>query len=75
MIAARSPRCIATRPGLLARAWRSVRSAWLRWEIWAAEDWIKQCAGDGILQSRSLRECRRQIEELRVQLALLENGQ
>lgn len=63
---------IRTRPGLARRFVRWIRCAWMRYEIRSAEQWFEQCARDGILQSRSLDECRHHVQAMRVRLALLE---
>lgn len=65
---------IATRPGYVARAWRWVRCMWLRARICWTEDWLRDCARDGITDSLNLREFRRELEAMRCALATLEAG-
>lgn len=43
----------------------------IRWCIWEAESHIKDCAADGLSDSMSLREFRRQIEADRVRLDMV----
>lgn len=71
MIAARA---IPTQPGLLAKAWRFIKCAWLRWELKATEGYIQECRRSGILDTRSVREFDKQAEALRVQLAMAERS-
>lgn len=66
------PAPITTKTGYIARFWRWVRCAWLRARIWMTEDWLRDCARDGITDSLNLRAFRRDLEALRVQLAILE---
>lgn len=47
------------------------RSAMIRADISATEQWIADCARDGILDSRSLTECRLRVQRLRVDLEVL----
>jgi hypothetical protein len=51
---------------------RWVQRALIKADIACTEDWIRDCERDGILDSRSLSECRKRIQTLRVDLALLE---
>lgn len=73
LLAAR-PLRIRTRPGLASRAWRRLRCAWLQLLIWDTERYIDECARHGISDTLSLWEFRRQIEAMRVRLALLEQA-
>jgi hypothetical protein len=66
------PRRIRTRPGYAARSIRWVRCAWLRWQIRSTERYIAACVADGILDGLSMREFRRQLDAMRVRLAMLE---
>ena len=61
-----------TRRGWLHCAARLVRIAWLRFEISSAEQWIAECAQAGIYDTDSLRELARQVQALRVRLAVAE---
>lgn len=56
-----------------SRAWRAVLRQWKRWQIRSTEQYLRDCARDGLSDSLSLREFRLQLEELRVELALLED--
>lgn len=57
-----------TRRPLWFKTWRLVRICELRYRISADEAWLKSCAEDGILNSLSIRQCREQIQALRVEL-------
>ena len=59
------------RPGLWRRIVRWVHGAMIRADIAATEQWIADCEHDGILDSRSLTECRKRVQCLRVDLAIL----
>lgn len=67
------PSRIPTRRSLLSRCWRAIRAGWLRWQISATEQYLRDCERDGIVDSLSIREFRLCIEEMRVELALLES--
>jgi hypothetical protein len=52
------------------RLTRAVRVAWLRWEINSTEQWMRYAERDGVLDSMSLRYMQRQLEVMRVRLAI-----
>jgi hypothetical protein len=49
--------------------WLALKALFLRWCIWEAEDHLRACAEDGILEGVSLRAFRGQIDADRVRLA------
>lgn len=51
---------------------RRVRIWWLRFEIHSAEQWIADCAREGIAGTDSLLALRFSVQQLRVQLAIAE---
>jgi len=61
-----------TRRSLWHRVKRAVRVAWLRFEIDSAEEWIKDCAADGIFNTEHLRRLDLHLQAMRVQLAIAE---
>ena len=67
-------RKISTRPSYLARLSRWVRCTALRWQIRSTEEYVADCEFDGVLDTNSLREFRRQLEIDRCRLAQLEAG-
>ena len=66
----------ATLLHILAALWQAItrgpRRAWLQFQIWELEGWIKGCSRDGLRDSLHLRECRGQLSELRIRLIDLE---
>jgi hypothetical protein len=50
-----------------------VRILVLRWNIDSTEQWLAECAADGLVDSLSLRHFRMQLQADRVQLAQLES--
>jgi hypothetical protein len=67
-------RVIRTRLNPLQRLWRLVRIAWLRWQISTTEQWLAQLQRDGIINSLSVREFHKQVEAMRVELAIVEQS-
>lgn len=61
-----------TRRPLLLRVKRLLHMAWLRYEISSAEEWLEDCRRDGIFDSLTLRQQRRHIATLYVELAYWE---
>lgn len=62
--------------GMLAIApVRGLRIALLQYRIWEQEAWVRDCERDGLSDSLHLDECRGQVAEWRVQIALLEAAQ
>lgn len=57
---------------LLHRVQRCLRIWWLRFEIHSAEQWIADCAREGIAGTDSLLALRFSVQQLRVQLAIAE---
>lgn len=57
---------------MIRRAINHIRAAWLRWVLASNEAWMRACQRDGIADTYSMREWRRQADETRVQIALLE---
>ena len=55
---------------------RGPRAAWLSYELWELEHWLRDIgrdlAANGIDDTAHLRECRARANEIRVQLALLQ---
>ncbi len=49
--------------------WLALYAAFVRWCIWEAESHLRECAADGILEGRSLRAFRSQVDADRVRLA------
>ena len=72
MSAVPRPRITPTRRGVWHRIKRSVRIAFLRFEIDSAEQWLAECARDGIYDSQQIQHLNRHVQELRVQLAITE---
>jgi len=70
---ARVAQRIHTRLSWPRRAVRWVRCAWLRYRIWETERYLVELQRDGIIEGISLREFRRQIEEMRCDLAILDS--
>jgi hypothetical protein len=56
----------------LRRIVRWGRAALVRADIACTEDWIRDCERDGIMDSRSITACRKRVQQLRVELALIE---
>jgi hypothetical protein len=73
-LAARLPSRIPTRRPLLVRWWRAALRLWVRWQISATEQYLDDCERDGITDSLSIRDFHRQLDAMRVRLALLENS-
>lgn len=44
----------------------------VRYQLWANEDWLRDCRRDGCLSIGHLREVEKQQQALRVRLAILE---
>ncbi len=57
---------------MLHRLQRQLRIWWLRFEISSAEQWIKDCAREGIHDTDNLVALRFAVQQLRVQLAIAE---
>ncbi len=51
---------------------RGPRRAWLAFELWELEAWMRDCARDGLHHSLHLQRCRARAGELRTALALLQ---
>ena len=49
---------------------RAVRVVWLKWEISSTEQWMRYAERDGVMDSLSLRYMQRQLEVMRVRLAI-----
>lgn len=64
--------CTPTHRGLWYRLRRWARIAWCEFEIHNLEEWIDDCARDGILSSKQMQGCDQRLQELRVELAVLE---
>lgn len=60
----------APRRSLLGRIKRTARIAWLHWTISSNEEWLAHARRDGVLTSDNLRMVRRELEALRVDLAV-----
>jgi hypothetical protein len=71
-MAAQGPRITPTRRGLLHRCVRQVRMAWLRFKIHSNEEWIEDCARNGIYGTVNLQYVERETQALRVELAIVE---
>lgn len=67
-----APRVIPTRRSLWQRLVRRSRLALIDFEIWSLEDWLDDCASDGILDSNHLTGCRYRLQELRCERAAVE---
>lgn len=65
---------VATRTGLLRRAWVAVQILVLRWKIREHCAYVRECTDDGILDSLSLRDFDRQLADMRSELAYLESS-
>ncbi len=50
---------------------RWLYALFLRWSIWEAESYLRDCARDGLIQSLAISEFRRQIAADRVRLYAL----
>ena len=64
---------VATRTGLLRRAWTTLQVWVLRWKIREHLAYVRECTDDGILDSLSLRDFDRQLSDMRAELAYLES--
>jgi hypothetical protein len=69
---AQGPCITPTRRGLLHRAVRQVRMAWLRFKIHSNEEWIENCEAQGIRGTVNLQYTERETQALRVELAIVE---
>lgn len=67
-----APRVIPTHRTLWHRIVRFARLATIDFEISALEEWITDCARDGILDSNQLTGCRYRLQELRCERAAVE---
>lgn len=67
------PSSIKTRRGLLSRLWIGLQIAVLRMQIALTEDWLADCARDGIDNSLNLRAFRADLERMRCRVAYLES--
>lgn len=57
---------------LLLALTRGPRQAVLRYRIWELTAWMRDCELDGLAGSLHLQRCQAELDDLRVQLALLE---
>ncbi len=60
---------------IIIRLWRLPRCLWLRYKIYSGEEWIAECAENGIFDSVSLRVAQADLDVMRLELSLLEGKQ
>lgn len=72
-LAAALPQRIPTRRGLLSRLWIGLQIAVLQMQIVLTEDWLEECARDGLQDSLNLRLFRAELEQMRCRVAYLES--
>jgi hypothetical protein len=58
-----------------ARAWRFPQCIWLRWKIHSSEEWVSECAANGIFDTVAVRIARADLDVMRLELAILERTQ
>jgi hypothetical protein len=57
---------------VIRRAINRLHAAWLRWVLASNEQWMRACQRDGIANTYSMTEWRKQADATRVQIAILE---
>lgn len=67
------PSRIKTRRGLLSRLWIGLQIAVLWMQIKLTEDWLADCARDGLHESLALTEFRADLGRMRCRVAYLES--
>lgn len=72
-LAAMPPSRIPTRRPLWPRAWIGLQCAVLHMQIALTEDWLADCARDGLHESLALTEFRADLERMRCRVAYLES--
>lgn len=69
----RSRHRVPTAPGFLTRCAMRVERLFLLWAVWSTEEWLDECAAEGITEGRSLDAIRADLERMRCRQAYLDS--
>lgn len=69
----RAHRRVPTAPGFLRRCVMRAERLFLMWAVWSTEDWLHECAAEGITEGRNLDAIRADLERMRCRQAYLDS--
>lgn len=70
----RPHRRVPTAPGFLRRCVMRTERLLLIWKVWSTEQWLSECAAEGITEGRSLDAIRADLERMRCRQAYIDSA-